>query len=324
MAALPADPKASVYGEEDDYMSMTIVEPTKPKEKETYTQRRIRKQREAEIKGRTKSKKELEEEAAAARDAALATSLPADSKGFKMMAKLGFKPGTALGASTNFHARAEPLGVVVKEDRGGIGLDSEKKRKFREEMEGEAKRVKAEEGEYRDRVAREREERRLEGLVGGAMRVAERLDTEQEAMGSNGAIDEVERPSGDPKTDGASKETKPTKQINVLWRGLVRQREEKERERRARYDLLQSLSRNATYDDPEEGNQDRQAWGTEEEEVEVEDAELDEFNAIEPAERLGRLVAYLRTTHRYCFWCKFQYPDAEMEGCPGITEEDHD
>ena len=34
-------------GEEDDYMSMTITEPSKPKhEKETYTQRRIRKERE--------------------------------------------------------------------------------------------------------------------------------------------------------------------------------------------------------------------------------------------------------------------------------------
>ena len=32
--------------EEEDYMSMAIVEPTKPAEKETYTQRRIRKQRE--------------------------------------------------------------------------------------------------------------------------------------------------------------------------------------------------------------------------------------------------------------------------------------
>lgn len=241
-----------------------------------------------------------------------------------MMAKLGFKPGSTLGASTNPHVRAEPLGVVVKEDRGGIGLDSEKKRKFREETEGEAKRVKAEEGEYRDRVAREREERRLEGMVGGAMRVAERLDTEQEAIGNDGAIDEAERANGHDKTDGTSKKTKLTKHINVLWRGLVRQRDEKERERRARYDLLQSLSRNATYDDPEEDSQDRQAWGTEEEEVEEEDPELDEFNALEPAERLERLVAYLRATHRYCFWCKFQYPDTEMEGCPGITEEDHD
>ncbi len=32
--------------EEEDYMSMVIAEPTKPREKETYTQRRMRKERE--------------------------------------------------------------------------------------------------------------------------------------------------------------------------------------------------------------------------------------------------------------------------------------
>ena len=37
---------AAIEEEEDDYMSMTITEPNKPKERETYTQRRIRKERE--------------------------------------------------------------------------------------------------------------------------------------------------------------------------------------------------------------------------------------------------------------------------------------
>lgn len=35
-----------VLEDADDYMSMTILEPSKSGEKETYTQRRIRKQRE--------------------------------------------------------------------------------------------------------------------------------------------------------------------------------------------------------------------------------------------------------------------------------------
>ena len=280
---------------------------------------------EAEIKGRNKSKKELEAEAATARDAALATSLPTDSKGFKMMAKLGFKQGSTLGANANPFARAEPLGVMVKEDRGGIGLDSEKKRKFREQAEGEAKRVKAEEGDYRERVAKEKEEKRLEGLVAGAMRTAERMDTEEETPKD----EEMTKESSANHIDdvGGTKVTnikKPTKQINVLWRGLVRQREEKERERRMRYDLHQSLSRNANYADPEEDNDDRLAWGNEEEEIDEEDTELDEFNALQPAERLQKLVHYLREQYHYCFWCKYGYPDGAMEGCPGLTEEDHD
>ena len=248
-----------------------------------------------------------------------------------MMAKLGFKHGNALGAFANPNARAEPLGVNVKEDRGGIGLDSEKKRKFREEAEGKVKRVKAEEGEYRERVAKEREDRRLEGLVGGAMRVAERMDTEDEngqqtkCEGAEGATAEHKSEAQDIGTGIPSrKATKPTKQINVLWRGLVRQREEKERERRMRYDLHQSLSKNAKFDDPEEDKQDRQAWGMEEEELDEDDPELDEFKALDLVEQLEKIVMYLRQRYRYCFWCKYEYPDSSMEGCPGLTEDDHD
>ncbi|KAH0565080.1 hypothetical protein GP486_001520 [Trichoglossum hirsutum] len=314
-------------GDADDYMSMVITDPVEKREKETYTQRRIRKQREAEIKGRTKSKAELRAEEAAAREAALSKSLDASNKGFRMMKKMGFQEGNALGKGTNGIGRTEPLNIVVKEDRGGVGLDSEKKRKFREEVELEAKRAKAEEGDYRERVRKEREERRTEGLVLGAQRVAEKLDTEAgEAEGHSHtpttAVDDLARPSARPP-----RKVRPTRQINVLWRGLVRHREEMERERRIRYDLHQSLSRLPTYDDPTEDDDDKRALGNDgalEEDVEEEDPELDEFNALEAAERLGALVSYLREKYHYCFWCKYRYPDGSMDGCPGVTEEDHD
>jgi len=32
----------------------------------------------------------------------------------------------------------------------------------------------------------------------------------------------------------------------------------------------------------------------------------------------------LREEFNYCFWCKCTYPGEDMEGCPGLTEEDHD
>ncbi|KAL2037376.1 hypothetical protein N7G274_009861 [Stereocaulon virgatum] len=287
--------------EEDDYMSMTIAEPTKPIEKETYTARRIRKQREVEARSRPKSKAELAAAAERERDIALSTALPSTSKGFQMMAKLGFKPGSALGATTNPHARTELLGVVVKEDRGGVGMENEKKRKFREEaaaVAGLEKKQKAEEGDYRERVAREREEKRIEGLCWGATRVLEGL----EAPGEGANV--------------------PVRKVNVLWRGLVKEREENEKERRARYDLLQSLSKNASYADEDE--QDRQALGREEEVVDEEDEELDAFKALEGKEKLRRLVEYLREKHFYCFWCKCKYEDESMEGCPGVDEDDHD
>ncbi|KAI9792564.1 MAG: hypothetical protein M1816_002084 [Peltula sp. TS41687] len=337
MAQATANPephkKEEAEEEEDDYMSMTISEPRKPKEKETYTQRRLRKEREAELK-QPRSKAELLALAAATRETALSQPLQSadpGSKGLAMMRAMGYRAGEGLGKATD--ARTEPVRVQVKEDRGGVGLDAERKRKMREEV-GVAYQVEAdaakrrkedEEGGFRERVGREREERRVEGQVVGAMKVAEGLDGHGDGEDKAG----VQR---------------SLKGVHVLWRGLVRRREEKERDRRRRYDLLQSLSRLPTYEDPdEEGDRDlRRALGRderlggssssslrveevlEEEEEEEEDPELEEFEALEPAERLGRLLGFLREKHHYCFWCKYQYPDEGMDGCPGVTEEDHD
>ncbi len=364
----------------------------------------------------------------------------------------------AADAEADAARRTEPLALHVKEDRGGIGLDAERKRKLRDEFAHESKRQCADEGEYRERVRAEREEQRLERLVLGAMKVAERLDadTDEDADADAGAdtdmgtdvgtvaggagaetwtqkartaaspaetvtlgragsradstADMNRRPLADggarsggddgddgeaagegvadggnvaelgssadtvsaavgpivitataavdgdgnsggaeqrpparrdavaataataatpkPKAKSKAQLSPPLKSINVLWRGLVRHRVEKERERRMRYDLQQSLSRLPTYTDMHETADDqraleRAAQGAEEE-LEEEDPELDAFSARPPAERLQLLVDYLRCRHRYCFWCKYKYPDDRFEGCPGVTEEDHD
>lgn len=317
---------------------MAIAEPIAPKVQETYTQRRLRIARESEARNLANSKPKAERLAdeRAALQASLSASMftnPAEAKknkGLAMMAKMGFQPGKALGVEGREGARTEPIGINMKEDRGGIGLDAERKRKWREEMEGEAKRVRAEEGDYRERVRREREEGRLEGLVGSAMRVAERMDGEREEERAF----EAGRDVGEEMTSEGKKRkvsTRPLKQINLLWRGLVRKREEQERDRRMRYDLQQSLSsRLPSYDDSNEDADDKKAMGKVAtqyvlvEDLEEEDPELDEFNALEPAVRLEKLVSHLRLEHNYCFWCKFTYPNKEMEGCPGLTEDDHD
>ncbi len=328
--ASPVDAVAA--GEEDDdYMNMTFEDPEASKKTETLTQRKKRLAREAEIKARPKSKAELAEEERKKRELALnSTTLDTSNKGFKMMAALGYKPGTALGvsrpgASADKDDRLlEPIGLEMRDTRSGVGADAEKKRKFRVEMEAQAeveKKRKVETGDFRERQQKEREEKKMEGQMWGAMKVCERLEEEDEEAKdtADGGPDSVKR-----------RRTKPLKSVNVLWRNLVKQRAINERDRRMRYDLHQSLSRRPDYDDPEEEKEDKMALGkkAETEEVDVdldeEDEELDEFEALEVAEKLTRLVAYLRERWHYCFWCKYQYPDKEMEGCPGLTEEDHD
>ncbi|KAF6841226.1 g-patch domain-containing protein [Colletotrichum plurivorum] len=328
--------------EEDDYMNMTFDDtPSASVPAETSLQRRQRLKREGEIKGRVKSKEELAAEEAATREKALGRSLLDDaaakkSKGLAMMAKMGFKGG-ALGAAAtsgeNGTARTEPIAVEIKEDRGGIGMESERKRKLREAAERfeeevkEGKRAKVDPLEYRDRIRQEREAARVQAQVFAAQRVAERMAEEKEtgveAAGADGDAAEKKKTAKTPAS-------RPLKSVNILWRGLVRHREEKERDRRMRHDLEQSLSRLPTYEDDQEDEDDRTALGKNKtvyvtaEDLDEEDPELDEFNELEDAEKLRRLVEYLRKEHTYCFWCKFTYPDDEMEGCPGLTEEDHD
>lgn len=318
----------------------------------------------AEARAKVPSKAERAAQEAAQRDAALMTNtLDPSNKGFQLMAKLGFKPGEGLGKQSpagqdpggnadTGQKRTEPLNLIFKEDRGGIGLDSEKKRKIREEANEAVKKIKQEEGDYRDRVRVERETKRTEAQVHAAQKVAERLDVEADENYTDQEGNESEKAE---KT-GGRKTAKPTSQIPVLYRGLVREREEKERDLYARHHLQTSLPssffpnpRLPGYDDTTLEQEDREALdhpqqrspsssssppphedhhqsrlNVFEEEVGEEDPELDEFNALEPPERLHRLVMYLRERHWYCFWCKYRYDTREMEGCPGITEEDHD
>ena len=226
-----------------------------------------------------------------------------------MLSKLGYKPGTTLGATGNAGA-TEPIRLVMKEDKGGIGLDSDRKRKLKDVVESVAKKAKEDEIDYRDRIRLEHLENRRAAQILAAQKVAEKFDT---------LVDEV---------DGVPA-LMPLKSINILWRGLARERMLREQERRMRHDLLQSSSRLPSYVDHDEDEDDRRAIGGNanliaEEELEEDDSQLEEFNALPSEERLSKLVKYLRETHYYCFWCKHQYPDAEMDGCPGPTEEDHD
>jgi len=228
-----------------------------------------------------------------------------------MLAKLGYKPGTGLGKAKS--GAAEPIQVTIKEDRSGIGRDSDKKRKFQEAVESANKKVRESEGDYRERIRLEHIEKRLEGQVFGAQKITEKFDTEAdiEAAGDKAPV------------------LRPLKGANLLWRGVARDRFLRERERRMKHDMLQSGPRLGTFVDPDEDADDKMALGKStadivEEELEEEDPELEEFAALPVAERLAKLVEYLREKYYYCFWCKFRYPDDTMDGCPGLAEEDHD
>jgi hypothetical protein len=303
--------------EEDDYMNMVFEDAPKGPKHETSLQRAARKRKESEARARQKTKAEKEADAEAAREEALATALPETNKGFKMMAKFGFKQGDTLGKSAD--ARKTPITVDIKADKGGIGLESEKKRKFREiweEAERLAKRTKEEEGDYLEMRRQEAKEKKVERDLDSAQRTAERLS-------------EKEAEEGTPEPG-----EKPLAEINVLWRSRARRRVEIQQDKQQRRELNNSLaSRLPTLaDEGDVDNDTKVALGqdlqpfytTLEGDLEADDPELAEFEALPVAERLEKVLLYLREKFQYCLYCGYQYPDTELEGCPGVTEEEHE
>ncbi|CAK7199599.1 hypothetical protein SEUCBS139899_002282 [Sporothrix eucalyptigena] len=380
--------------DEDDYMTMTFGEEEdtskrKRNKAETSLQRRIRLEREGRERGHVPSKAALAKAAETEREAALNRSLfdaPSKSKsataskwpdapppavaqppkpvnkGLAMMAKMGFVAGQALGKKREVSAEGEgekdsdnvdhpviePIRIEVKRDRAGIGAAEEKKKKGKAEegeAKPEAKRLRLDDMdpmEYRDRLRQEREAGRLERQIHAAQIVAERMAR------------------GDDDNDAENREEMPIKDVNILWRGMVKERRAKEHERAQRIkaqrlldDRLRNKGTTTNYaateqSDEDEDGDDRITHGKgpsktsfldgglkesisagdgeedDEEDNEDKDEELDEFNLLEPKERLQQVVDWMRQNRRYCFWCKYTYPDNDLEGCPGPTEEDHD
>lgn len=299
--------------EEDDYLNMTFDEVPSSK-KETSLQRTARLKKEAADRGRVLSKAELASKEKAARDEALATELDSANKGAKIMAKMGFKAGDALGQSDD--ARKQPIELLMKDDRGGIGMDSEKKRKIREAaeaLEAGEKRQKVSAEEFRERNRIEREESRAEGLMWGAMKVLEGFEEDKVDSDQGGEASENAQDAPNAKI----KRTKKLSDVNILYRPLVKQRLERDRERQIRIELNNSLStRNEDDSDEQEADDPIQY-------ADDDDEELLKFEALPSTERLAKVVQELRQEYFYCFWCKHRYEDAEMEGCPGLTEDEH-
>ncbi|KAF1359386.1 hypothetical protein EJ07DRAFT_178401 [Lizonia empirigonia] len=285
--------------EKDDYMNMVFEDAPKRPKFETSLQRAARKRKEGEARARQKTKAEKEADAEAAREEALATALPETNKGFKIMAKFGFKQGDTLGKSED--ARKAPIAF----------------REQWEEAERLAKRSKEEEGDYLEVRRQEQKEKKAERDLDNAQRTAERLfEKDAEDKGTPEPCD------------------KPLKDINVLWRNRARKRVEIQQDKQQRRELNNSLaSRLPTLAD--EGDEDDDSkvalaqdlkpfYTTLENDLEAEDPELADFEALPVTERLQKVLLYLRDKFHYCLYCGYQYPDAELEGCPGVTEEDHD
>lgn len=202
-------------------------------------------------------------------------------------------------------------------------MDSEKKRKVREAAEvveeGE-KRQKVGLDEFRERNRSEREEKRAEGATWAAMKLLEGFEEAglESGEGDEEGIIESDKVVKTPKKNKT--ETKHLRDVNVLYRSLLKERLLKDRDRKMRHELNNSLS---TRNDADSDDEMQPAFDCRIDELDDEDSELVDFEALPVTEKLDKVVAELRDKFRYCLWCKYRYPDVEMDGCPGWTEDEH-
>merc|ERR1712051_359175 len=96
-----------------------------------------KKKAECDVLRKTKiSKAELESEK---REEGLQKSLDSSNKGFALLAKMGYKAGDSLGKSSGKSNTGivEPIGIKVKNNRGGLGRETAKKKLKAKKVEGD-------------------------------------------------------------------------------------------------------------------------------------------------------------------------------------------
>ncbi|XP_071493926.1 G patch domain-containing protein 11-like [Diadema antillarum] len=120
-------------GEEEDYMSDSFLVESKESKpgqlswgRAARQHRQDEKRRQANQKNKAKFKpvKQHEEEQ---RQKGLNSAISTESKGFAMLQKMGYKQGSGLGKTGT--GRAEPIGIEIKTGKGGLGQQTELKRK---------------------------------------------------------------------------------------------------------------------------------------------------------------------------------------------------
>ncbi|KAI3427150.1 hypothetical protein D9Q98_007087 [Chlorella vulgaris] len=277
----------------------------------------------------TAGKRQKVSAAADRRDQALSQPIGADNRGFKMLSAMGYQQGQRIGKSGT--GLAEPLPVLVKQDKLGLGAVSKKaaareqqlQRQREAEQRARAVAAAAEADRtglrlgYQQRTAAAMAARRLEGQLRTAQRVCETLDTgagitccvmwsappteaaaaaSAVAMAAAAAVDELlEEPElGHTAEAGAA---------------VKASREEAA-------EFAQMYERQS-----HDGQQQQQQQQPDDQE-----GEWEAWQALPPAEQLSAVLGRLRQHYCYCLYCGCRYDsDLDMQQhCPGPAEADHE
>ncbi|XP_069116546.1 G patch domain-containing protein 11-like [Argopecten irradians] len=294
--------------EEDDYMSDAILlqcKDTRPglvSSKQARNYQREEKQKQAKINNTVKTKKVLENEK---REEGLKSAIGSENKGFALLSKMGYKPGTALGKRGE--GRSEPVPIELKAGRGGLGRETEAKRKKAQEVAFRAmvshKKQKLElrqKQHFMSHLSNRFSEQQAERDLYKSQKVCEQLDSQMD----------IKEP-----------------EVHYFWPAAHLKRLKKKAQQHVKDECDFDDDFNDDRDDSIPKKPLRSIHDFEEEEVEEEEEEEEEIiDTVPVIEKLQILTRYLRTKHVYCVWCGTRYNDADdlASSCPGDTAEAHD
>jgi hypothetical protein len=100
-----------------DYMKLPL--PSISDDSRSYSKLRNKAENQQYQAGLTKSKSEIQLEEAENFSKVLATAIKPDNKGYQLLKRMGYEPGTSLGSGDS--GILDPIAVKLKHGRGGIG-----------------------------------------------------------------------------------------------------------------------------------------------------------------------------------------------------------
>lgn len=222
------------------------------------------------------------------RDEALAKPISHESKGFALMAKMGFKPGMTLGKQREDEIRiTEPIGVDIKANRKGLGHEVEAVQERNERVEAVMQKMKEQAAKHEELIDDYSKRRKLD---------ANSKQLVKDIRSCRKVCEELDHRIG-----------KKVPSVSWFWRSYKVAQEE-----------TTSYHKKVEKEDEEYKYSNGLAA--------PEDPNYDFTMSTEILEEaLSTINNYLRDGHFYCIWCgaNFSSPEDMIEHCPGSTRRAH-
>lgn len=240
------------------------------------------------------------------RDEALAKPIGEESKGFALMAKMGFKPGMTLGKQREDEIRiTEPITIDIKVNRKGLGHEAEEVQERNDRVEAVMQKMKEQAERHEelidDYAKRRRQDQNAKQVV-------------KDIRACRKVCEELDHRIG-----------KKLPSTSWFWRSYKVQKEEETGRNLKRWvnDEEEEFKYSNGVEAPADPNYDvGMPMG------ELENALVFSKSSFPPKcyiSSLSLINTYLRDVHFYCIWCGANYCSLEdmAEHCPGSTRQAH-